>query len=171
MREDKSTAEKNEDASADLEKKCLEAETKLRECQDQGLRIRADFDNVRKRLEREKLESIKYANERLLAEILPIMDNLDRAFSSLQDGHDPEKVKQGLKLAQNELHRVLEMHGVETVKALGKEFDPQFHEAVGIVETDEAQDGVILEEIEKGYLLNGRLVRPSRVKIAQNKKS
>lgn len=146
-----------------------EAEKKAADAQEQLLRLRADFDNSRKRLEREKLEAIKFANERLLGEILPIVDNLDRAMASLSEGHDPEKVKQGLKLAQGEIHQILESHGVEVVKAEGEAFDPAKHEAVGVVERGDVEDGTVVQEIQRGYLLNGRLIRPSRVKISQKK--
>ena len=166
-------AEKNlkDEKTADLEKKLADAEAKLNESADQALRIKADFDNSRKRLERDKQEAIKYANERLLAEVLPIMDNLDRAVTSISEGHDPEKVKQGLRIAQEELHRVLESHGVEVIQAVGNEFDPRFHEAVATVEADKDKEGFVVEEVQRGYLLNGRLIRPSRVKIAEGKKS
>jgi molecular chaperone GrpE len=120
-----------------------------------------------KRLERDKQEAIKFANERLILEILPIVDNLDRALASLSEGHDPEKVKQGLKMAQQELHDVLAEHGVELVKALGEAFDPQRHEAVATVESQDAKDGTVVDEVQRGYTLNGRLIRPSRVRIAQ----
>lgn len=135
---------------------------------DQLLRLKADFDNTRKRLEREKQESIKYANEGLLIEILPIADNLDRALESLAQGHDPAKVQEGLRIAQNELHEVLKECGVQVVKSVGTEFDPRFHEAIGVVETSDAKDGWVVEEVQRGYLLNGRLVRPSRVKVAKH---
>ncbi len=135
---------------------------------DQMLRLRADFENTKKRLERDKQEAIKFANERLLIEILPIMDNLDRAMASLDEGHDPEKVSKGLRMAQEELHQVLELHGVQRVKGLGEDFDPQFHEAVGAVEKEGAKEGSIVDEVQRGYLLNGRLIRPSKVRIAQN---
>ena len=142
-------------------------EQKARENLDQLLRLKADFENTKKRLDREKLESIKFANEKLIVEILPIMDNLDRAMASLSEGHDPEKVKQGLKLAQEELHKVLNQHGVKTLQAVGKPFDPQWHEAVATVESDEAEDGIVVDEVQRGYELNGRLIRPSRVRIAK----
>lgn len=136
---------------------------------EQVLRIRADFENTKKRLEREKESAIKFANERLLEEILPIVDNFDRAMTSLSEGHDPEKVKQGLKIAQDELHQILEEHGVEVVKSVGEFFDPNVHEAVAVVESGtNAKEGTIVDEIQRGYLLNGRLLRPSRVRIVQN---
>ena len=140
---------------------------KAKENLEQLLRLKADFENTKKRLEREKQEQVKFANERLLTEILPIVDNFDRAMASLTEGHDPGKVKQGLKLAQDELHQVLESHGVQVVKALGEPFDPQWHEAVAEVESADAKEGTVVDEIQRGYLLNGRLIRPSRVRIAQ----
>ena len=144
-------------------------ETKAKEERERLLRLKADFENTKKRLEKDKLEAIKFANERLLVEILPIVDNLDRAMASLSEGHNPEKVKEGLKIAQEELHEVLEQHGVQIVKSVGAEFDPKFHEAVGVVQAPGTKDGTIMEEIQRGYLLNGRLLRPSRVRIAQEK--
>ena len=145
-------------------------ETEQPSAADQILRLRADFENTKKRLERDKQEAIKFANEKLLIEILPIVDNLDRAMASLSEGHDPEKVKQGLRLAQEELHQVLELYGVKTVKALGEPFDPERHEAVATVESDGAKEGTVVDEIQRGYALNGRLIRPSRVRIAQNRR-
>lgn len=145
-----------------------EAEKKAAETWEQMLRLRADLENTKKRLEREKQEAIRFANEKLLIEVLPIMDNLDRAMASLTEGHDPEKVKDGLKIAQRELHDVLEEHGVQVVKSVGELFDPQVHEAVGVVDDKDAKDGAVVEEIQRGYLLNGRLIRASRVKIAQH---
>ena len=170
---DENAGAKNEafEVVAELEKKLVETEAKLKEMSEQPLRLKADFENTRKRLERDKLEAIKYANERLLAEILPVLDTVDHALASISEGHDPEKVKQGLQIAQEELHKVLELHGVEVIKALGSVFDPRFHEAVAMVETAEAQEGFVVEEIQRGYVLNGRLIRPSRVKVAQEKKS
>ena len=140
----------------------------LKEKEEQVLRLRADFENTKKRLERDQLEAVKFANEKLLAEILSIVDNFDRAMISLSEGHDPEMVKKGLEIAQNQLHQVLEKHGVEVVKSVGMSFDPKFHEAVAVVEaTEEFKDGLIVDEIQRGYTLNGRLIRPSRVRIAQ----
>ncbi len=144
-----------------------ELEKKVAEYAEQILRMKADFDNTRKRLERDKQDAIKYANEKILAEVLPVMDNLDRAVASISEGHDPEKIKQGLRIAQEEMHKVLELHGVEVIKSVGTEFDPKLHEAVATVEAAGQKEGTVVEEIQRGYLLNGRLIRPSRVKIAQ----
>ena len=133
------------------------------------MRLKADFENTKKRLEREKESAIKFANERLLLEILPVVDNFDRAMASLSEGHDLERIKQGLLLAQEQLHRSLERHGVEQIKSIGLPFDPRLHEAVAAVPSAGEKDGTIVDEIQRGYLLNGRLMRPSRVRIAQNR--
>jgi molecular chaperone GrpE len=136
---------------------------------DQLLRLKAEFENTKKRLAREKLDAIKFANERLLVEILSVVDNFDRAMASLSEGHDPEKVKKGLGIAQTELHQILEEHGVQVVKCLGEPFNPEFHEAVAVVAAAEGvQDGTVVEEVQRGYVLNGRLIRPSKVRIAQS---
>lgn len=144
----------------------VSAESPADAFKEQLLRVKADFENTKKRLERDKQDAIKYANEKLLAEVLGIADNFDRAMASLSEGHDPVKVKQGLEMAQNQLHKMLEKNGVELVKSVGAEFDPRVHEAVGLVESD-AKEGVIVDEVQKGYLLNGRLIRPSRVRLAK----
>ena len=151
------------------EKEPPATQDKAKESMDQLLRLKADFENTKKRLQREKEDAIKFANEKLLVEILPIVDNLDRAMASLSEGHDPVKVIEGLKLAQEELHQVLELHGVQVVQAVGEAFNPQLHEAVAAVESAEAKEGTILDEVQRGYVLNGRLIRPSRVRIAQTK--
>ena len=146
-------------------------EDKAKEVQDQLLRLKADFENTKKRLQRDKEDAIKYANEKLLIEILPIVDNVDRAIASLSEGHDAGKVMEGLKLAQEELHQVLQSHGVTVVQTVGEAFDPQLHEAVAAVESADAKEGTILDEVQRGYVLNGRLIRPSRVRIAQQREN
>ena len=163
MTKDKPREEEPQDRETPLEA----AEKKAKECADQLLRLRADFDNAKKRLEKEKADAIKFANEKLLVEILSVMDNFDRAMTSLAEGHDAGQVRKGLEIAQDHLHRVLERHGVETVKSVGAPFDPNLHEAVAVVQETEAKNGSIVDEVQKGYLLNGRLIRPSRVRIAQ----
>ena len=141
---------------------------KINEYREQMLRLRAEFDNTKKRLEKDKQDSIKFANEKLLIELLQAVDNFDRALLSLTEGHDSASVKKGLVLAQQELHKVLERHGVEPVKSLGAEFDPNLHEAVAVVPSADVKEGTIMDEVQRGYLLNGRLIRPSRVRISSN---
>ncbi|MBI4353303.1 MAG: nucleotide exchange factor GrpE [Candidatus Omnitrophica bacterium] len=150
---------------ADLPKKLAEPEP----YRDEFLRAKAELANAKKRFEKDRLEIIKFANERIISDVLPAMDNLDRAMASIAEGHDVMKVLEGLKIAQKELHQALEQHGVQVVKSVGEHFDPRFHEAVGVVEDEKTEEGRVMDEIQRGYLLNGRLLRPSRVRVAQKK--
>lgn len=142
------------------------AEPELRE---QMLRLKAEFDNAKKRLERDKQDSIRFANERLLADMLHIVDTFDRAMASLSEGHDPDKVRKGLEIANEELHKILERYGVQPVQSVGRPFDPNLHEAVAEVEDAAHKSGTVVDEVQRGYVLNGRLIRPSRVRIAKAK--
>ena len=145
-----------------------EKAAKADEYWDRILRLTADFENTKKRLEKRAEDAVRYANEKLLLEVLPLVDDLDRAITSLDRGrHDLSKVKEGLHIVQNTFHKVLEKNGVRMIEALGQVFDPNFHEAVGEKVTAEVEEGHVAEEVQRGYLLNGRLARPSRVKIAK----
>lgn len=139
------------------------------ESREQMLRMKAEFDNVKKRLERDKQDAIRFANEKLLADVLHMVDMFDRAVASLAEGHDPAKVAKGLTIAGEELHKILERHGVQPVKAVGEPFDPNLHEAVAEVEDAAKQAGTVVDEVQRGYVLNGRLIRPSRVRVAKAK--
>lgn len=152
------------DSTAEIER----LKARVGELEADLLRAAADFENSRKRLQKRSDEMIKFGNEKIVLEILPLVDDLDRAILSLDEGAEPKKVQEGLHLAQNNFHRILEQHGVETIASVGKPFDPNFHEAVGEVSAPEAEEGSVAEEVQRGYLLNGRLVRPSRVKIARH---
>ena len=134
---------------------------------DRILRINADFDNAKKRLEKRSEDTAKYAIEKLLLEILPVVDDLDRAIKSLDEAGIPKSVREGLALVQDKFHKILEQNGVQAIPAAGQPFDPHMHEAVGEVATDAFEEGAVAEELQKGYTLNGKLARPSRVRIAR----
>jgi molecular chaperone GrpE len=146
-----------------------EKAAKSEEHWDKIVRLNADFDNAKKRLEKRSQDLVKFANEQFLVEMLPVVDDLDRAMASLDQGHDLEKVKQGLHLVQNTFHKVLAKNGVEPIESAGQPFDPNLHEAVGETVTDKVDEGHIAEELQKGYMLHGRLARPSRVRVAKRK--
>ncbi len=149
---------------AAAEKQSLEAELL-----DQMLRMKAEFENLKKRLERDKQDAIRFANERLLADMLHVVDTFDRATASLSEGHDPAMIRKGLLIANDELHKIMERYGVQPVKSVGELFDPNLHEAVAEVEDAGKKAGTVVDEIQRGYVLNGRLIRPSRVRIAKAK--
>ena len=150
----------------DLKKKADERD----EYEDKFLRVHADYENTRKRLEKEKTDHIKFANEGIISRLFPIMDNFDMAFDAMEKAEDKDAVMAGMKLVQKEFHRVLEGNGVERIETEGKEFDPNLHEAVNVMETEEYPEDAIIEEVRPGYLLNKRLLRPAQVVVAKNSK-
>lgn len=132
------------------------------------LRTQADAENMKKRLEREKADFLKFANENLIKDLLPVLDNLERALGYAdKDVVDQEGVLEGVRLTYEGLRNVLEKFGVTPVSALGEHFDPNFHEAVMQKEDPDVEGNTILEEIQKGYLLNDRLIRPSMVVVSR----
>lgn len=132
------------------------------------LNVHAEYENTKKRLEKEKYDHIRFANEGIIARLFPIMDNFDMAFSAMEKAEDKGAMLEGIKLVQKEFHRVLEDSGVKKIETTGKQFDPNIHEAVMAVETDELPDGEIVEEVRAGYMLNDRLLRAAQVRVAKN---
>ncbi len=135
---------------------------------DKFVRAAADLDNYKKRAAKEKTEALKYGNETLLRDILPLLDGIDRALQHATKSEDFEAFRQGLVVLRDQFLQALEKHGVQRIESLGKDFDPNFHEAMLQVETDEHDHNKVIEEYEKGYLLNGRLLRPARVSVSKN---
>jgi molecular chaperone GrpE len=124
--------------------------------------LQADFDNYRKSLEKEKALAIERAKEALVADLLPVLDDLDQALPCLEG----EKNREGFLLLSRKLHRFLEDTGLLPIESVGRPFDPRLHEAIAREESDR-DDGVVLEEYQKGYMLGSRVIRPSRVKVAE----
>ncbi|MBD3379524.1 MAG: nucleotide exchange factor GrpE [Candidatus Omnitrophica bacterium] len=148
----------------ELRKKAAERD----EYYDRWLKVHAEYENTRRRLEKDKSDHMRFANEGIIARLFPIMDNFDMAISAMDGAEDKGSVLDGIKLIQKEFHRVLEEHGVKRIETEGEMFDPNIHEAVFAEETDEVPEGTILEEFRPGYTLNGRLLRPAQVKVAKN---
>lgn len=130
------------------------------------LRAMADLDNQKKRAQRDREEYIRFANESLLREILPVLDNFDRALLAARGSAESHEVVLGVELIQRELLRVLEKFGVTPYSALGQPFDPERHEAVGRVSRADTPEMTVVEETRRGYLLNGRVLRPAMVVVA-----
>jgi len=129
------------------------------------VRLQADFDNYRKRMERERKEAGRRGAGRLLQEMLPVLDGLERALRS-HDNPVYEEYRKGVELIYRHLWDTLSKHGLERIAAAGKHFDPHYHEAIERVETREHPDGAILEVVQEGYLFDGRVIRPSLVRVA-----
>lgn len=147
---------------------CLEQKTKEAEANfDKFLRACADLENYKKRAEKEKSELISFANERFIKEVLPVVDNLERAIGYIEAEAGIAAVKDGIKLVLDNLLAVLKKFGVEAASAMGEKFDPARHEAVSHEETVSSDPGTVIKEFHKGYYLNGRLLRPAMVAIAK----
>jgi len=130
------------------------------------VRAAAELDNYKKRAAKEKADTIKYGSEELIKDILPFMDSLDRALEHT-GSPDVEAFKDGIKLVQEQLLCCLKKHGVERIESSGADFDPNYHEAMMQIHSDEHEENKIVNEIAKGYLLNGRLLRPSKVCVCK----
>ena len=131
----------------------------------QYVRIAADFDNFRKRAQRDKDEARQFANQGLLEKLLPVLDNFEMALTAVKDA-DPS-VRDGVQMILDQLLSVLKESGVVPVDALGQPFDPNLHEALSQEETTDAEEGTVVQQVQCGYKLNDRLVRPARVVVAK----
>jgi molecular chaperone GrpE len=135
------------------------------EVDDRLLRLAADFENYKKRVARERAEYIALANERLLKELLPILDDLERALNAAEE-HEEAQLEEGVRLVYRSLASLLERQGVREIATDGK-FDPHVHEALLAQPSEEAEQGDVLDVIQKGYTLGDRVVRPARVIVAE----
>lgn len=133
------------------------------------LRARADLENSRKRAQRDVEEANRYANDRLLKEMIPVLDNLERALTHAgPGGSEVQALVEGVTLTVNLFRKVLEGFGVKAVVAVGAVFDPNLHQAMGQVETADQPPNTVVTEFQKGYYLNDRLLRPALVMIAKS---
>lgn len=157
----------NENSLKEMEARFEAKEEEAKEAYDRLLRVTADFENYRKRSSREMEEFKKYANQSLLKEMLSVVDNLELAITSSSDGKKSDKpLIEGLNLTLNEILRVFEKFNVTPIEALGKTFDPAYHEAVMREETDDYPENSVISEFQKGYLIHDRLLRPAMVVVA-----
>jgi molecular chaperone GrpE len=133
-------------------------------------RKQAEFENYRKRVERERLDFLKHASAEVVTEILPVLDNLERALMAPDTG-DEDRLREGVEITYRQFRDILTKAGLKEVEALGEEFDPHVHEAVGRVETREHREGEVLEVYQKGYFFKDKLLRPALVNVAQRPSS
>ena len=152
---------------AALETELEKAREEARQSHERWLRERADLENLKKRAARERAESMKFANESVLRDLLPIVDNLERAVAHAESGGDGQPLVEGVALVLKSLLDVLERHGVTRIEAKGTPFDPAQHEAVAHVESAEHEPNSVIEEHQPGYRLKERLLRPALVSVAK----
>lgn len=152
-------------------KSLKEKAEKAEECLDRLLRLQADFDNYKKRLDKERIEFIKFANEEIVVDILKIVDDFERAVEAGKSKHDFDVLYEGIEMIYKDTKEFLKKNGVAEIDAKGKPFNPHEHEAMMQEETDEHPEGHVSEEFQKGYMLNGRIIRPAKVKVAKRAKT
>ena len=134
---------------------------------DKYLRVLADFENAKKRMEKDKADYAKFANECFVIDFLPIIDSLDMSEKHIKEAKDFKAVQEGVDMIHGQIQKFLKDLGVEKIKAVGEKFDPHMHEAIGTVEANDKEEGLIVEELKPGYTFNGRLLRPASVKIVK----
>jgi molecular chaperone GrpE len=149
-------------------KRCQEA---LQACEDKYLRMHAEFENIKKRMEREKDKSVAYAQEAFARDLLPVMDSLELALASIpepEEGGDEHlaKLREGVQLTLDQFVKIFEKHHIKVVE-IDEGFDPNFHDAVMQVESDEHESGQIVQVLQKGYTYRDRVLRPAMVSVAK----
>ncbi len=174
--EEHEVSQKKENAEAEISEKGLEKELEtvrkqLDEEKDRCLRLSAEFDNLRKRTQKEKEEFVKYANEKLIVDMIDIMESLERGLENAKGSNNKDKLIEGMELIYKQFKNVLEKNGLVPVKALGEKFDPYKHEAMMQTPSDDNEEDTILEEFSRGYMLNNKVIRYSKVRVSKNKEA
>lgn len=160
--------ESSESPVASIEDELAEARREARQNMDRALRAHAELENVRKRLERDLQNAHKFALERFVSELLPVRDSLELGLAaSSEEGASAAGIVEGVELTLRMLDQAMEKFGVKTVDPDGKPFNPEFHQAMTMQESDTAEPGTVLTVVQKGCLLNERLVRPAMVIVAK----
>lgn len=166
-----STVEPKEPAKkenkTDCESKLQEKEKEAKDNYDRFVRLSAEMENFKKRVEKEKSETYKFANENIIKELVPVLDNLERALEHGQETENAKALLLGVEMTQKTFWAVLEKYGVTRVDALGEEFDPNLHEAVMVQEDAERPSGVVISQLHRGYRLHNRLLRPAMVVVSK----
>lgn len=130
------------------------------------LRTLAEMDNIKKRAARDREEYIKFATLPMIKKILPVIDDLDRALTASQQNQDYEVLKKGMEMITRSLHEAIKQEGVVAIDALYKPFDPQYHQPLSVEGSSEHPENTVIEEFQKGYIMHGRVIQPSLVKVS-----
>ena len=169
--EDKNDVKKNEEENSPLKEETIEE--KLSSVQDKLLRTMAEMENQRRRFEKEKQEAFEFGGFNFASESLLLLDNIERAIvsfkndESLKNNKDLNKIIDGIEIVKKDLVSIFKKNGIELIDCINKKFDPNFHQAMLEVESDSKDPGTVIEEIQKGYMMKGRLLRPSLVGVAK----
>lgn len=149
-----------------LEAEILELKAQLEASRQESLRVLADVENQRKRLARDAEQARRYATERLISDLLPVADALEAGLRA--GGDDAARLREGIELTHRQFSRALETHGLLVIDPVGERFDPDLHQAMGVVDAPGKEPGTVLAVMQKGYRLNERLVRPALVQVVRD---
>jgi molecular chaperone GrpE len=151
----------------DAQALALEASRKLAdENHERYMRVQADYDNFRRRSRQEKEDFAKYASSKLIEQLLPIVDNFERALAASQSAKDFDVLIKGIEMTAKQLEQVLASEGLKPIESVNQPFNPEFHQAIMQIESAEHEEGVIVEEVQKGYILKDKVIRPAMVKVS-----
>lgn len=153
--------------STDLESALLAKEEEARALSEKYVRICAELDNFKKRTAKDRADQLRYANESLLKDLLPVLDNLERAIEHMKAAPDVAKWVEGVELTHRQSLDVMKRYGVVPIESLGEPFDPSVHQAVAFVDTNEHAENTVAEELQKGYRYHDRILRPAMVAVAR----
>jgi molecular chaperone GrpE len=156
-----------QDPLALAQEKIQELEAKLEEAENRILRLQADFENFRRRTRLDREAAEKYRAQSLVTDILPVLDNFERALKVEANDEKSKSILQGMEMIYRQLLDALKKEGVEAIECVGMQFDPHLHHAVMQVEDSEFESNIVVEELQKGYKLKDRVIRPSMVKVSQ----
>jgi molecular chaperone GrpE len=151
----------------DVKQQKVELEAKLEEAENRILRMQADFENSRRRARLDLEATEKYKSQGLITELLPAIDNFERALKMDADNDQAKSLLQGMEMVYRSLIDTLKKEGAEQIEAVGKEFDPHLHQAIMQVEDENFGSNIVVEEFQKGYILKDRVIRPAMVKVNQ----
>lgn len=169
INKEKLAVEEQPEASQVEEPEVLDSEkNQIEELNKQILRAAADFDNFKRRTQRERVNLLKYANEKMLIDILPVLDNFERAIDVGEPSTEIKSFIEGMEMIYRQLLEVLNKAGLSKIDALGKQFDPELHDAVMQVEDENVEDNTIIADLRTGYLYHDKVIRASMVQVAQN---
>jgi molecular chaperone GrpE len=168
VHEEQKKKKKKEEIIEELRQKLEESQKESEQLKERLLYQQADFENFKKLKAKEKQDALKYGNETLVKELLPVIDNLERAVEHASKTEDSRGIVEGVELTLGGFLKALEKFGVTRVEAKGKEFDPNVHEAVAQEPSNEKAPGTIITELQKGYVMHGRLLRPAMVTVAKS---
>jgi grpE len=164
LEKDETEEIENEEGSEEVKEEASDEDEKYKNLMDKFMRLQADFSNYKRRTETQKSEFVELGVKKIVNDLLPVIDNFERAMDSIGD---KDSTYDGIRMIKDQLTDVLKNEGIVEMKALGEEFDPMYHHAVLTEDSDEYESGYVIEVLQKGYLIDDKTLRPAMVKVSQ----